>query len=393
MKRIVFLSFYFTPDLSAGSFRNSSLADELALKAKNDNIIIEVYTTFPNRYKNYRINPEKFEIKDNLIINRISIPDHNGGMLDQIFSYFRFYREVLIQNRGKKISLVYASSSRLFTAFLGYKLAKKNNVKLYLDIRDIFVDTINDVLKSRLIKFIISPVLKKIERDTFNYATHINLISAGFENYFQSFTKSKYSFFTNGIDSQFIDKSNISESAYKERNIKTIVYAGNIGEGQGLEKIIPDLAFKLKGKFQFKIIGEGGTKSVLNDKINKLNLDNVELLDPVRRTELFDIYKEADFLFLHLNDYPAFRKVLPSKIFELATLDKPILAGVSGYAAQFIKNEISDSFVFNPCDVDSVFNFLISCEDNKVSHRQNFIQKYRRDIINSEMSKSILSYV
>mgnify|MGYP006982238303 CR=1 FL=1 len=40
-----------------------------------------------------------------------------------------------------------------------------------------------------------------------------------------------------------------------------------------------------------------------------------------------------------------------AEIFELATFRKPILAGVSGFSAQFIKDEINNSFVFNPCDL------------------------------------------
>ena len=71
-------------------------------------------------------------------------------------------------NRGKKADLVFASSSRLFTAFLGIKLAKKNKAPLFLDVRDIFVDTMSDVLKPSVFKPIIILLLKHIENKTFN---------------------------------------------------------------------------------------------------------------------------------------------------------------------------------------------------------------------------------
>ena len=61
----------------------------------------------------------------------------------------------------------------------------------------------------------------------------------------------------------------------------------------------------------------------------------MQIIDPVSRSDLFDEYKNADVLFLHLNDYAAFRKVLPSKIFEYAATGKPILAGVAGYMQNF----------------------------------------------------------
>ena len=148
MKRIVYLTFYFQPDLCAGSFRNSPLAIELANQAKNKEILIEVYTTLPNRYSTFDIDAPEYEEQNNLKIHRITLPPHKSGMIDQVFSFLKFYREVTRLNYGKKADLIFASSSRLFTAFLGYRIAKKLKIPLYLDIRDIFVDTMNDVFKS-----------------------------------------------------------------------------------------------------------------------------------------------------------------------------------------------------------------------------------------------------
>ena len=54
MKRIVYLTFYFKPDLCAGSFRNSPLAIELSNQANLKNVIIDLYTTLPNRYNTFK---------------------------------------------------------------------------------------------------------------------------------------------------------------------------------------------------------------------------------------------------------------------------------------------------------------------------------------------------
>ena len=53
--KILVLSFYFPPDLSAGSYRMSGLVDELLSTSKD--IEIDVFTTTPNRYKSYK--PQK----------------------------------------------------------------------------------------------------------------------------------------------------------------------------------------------------------------------------------------------------------------------------------------------------------------------------------------------
>jgi len=393
MKRIVYLTFYFKPDLSAGSFRNSSLAMELAAQAKSENAIIDIYSTMPNRYSTFKAEALKYEVFENIQIHRISLPPHKNGMSDQVVSFWKFYREVIKLNKGKRANLVFASSSRMFTAFLGYKIAQKSKALLYIDIRDIFVDTMNDVFKSKMLKTFVMPILKYIENKTFSYATHINLISGGFKGYFTKYQNTKLTYFSNGIDDLFLNKSNEKESSKINNDKKVIVYAGNIGEGQGLHRIIPLAAKKLDKDYKFLIIGDGGAKQLLKEELLKYNVTNVDLLNPIGREELQKVYNNADYLFLHLNDYLAFRKVLPSKIFELATFSKPILAGVSGYAAEFIKNEVSNSFVFEPCNSDSLVGYLENSKIDSNINRIEFINKFKRSRINFEMSESILSYL
>ena len=392
MKRIVYLTFYYEPDLCAGSFRNTPLAIELAKQAREKDIIVDVYTTLPNRYSTFEQSAPEFEEIGNLRIHRISLPPHKSGMLDQVLSFKKFYSEVLNLNENKRADLVFASSSRLFTAYLGFTIAKKSSATLYLDIRDIFVDTMSDVFKSKILKLGILPLLKLIEKRTFNYAKHINLISGGFKSYFSKFTNTEFTFFTNGIDEEFLKTTPTLEKSEKVDFRKTIVYAGNIGEGQGLHKVIPQAAKELGSEFEFIIIGDGGTKKLLQDEIENLSISNVVLEKPVNRKELQGIYSNADYLFIHLNDYPAFRKVLPSKIFELATFGKPIIAGVSGFAAEFIKNEVSDSFVFEPCNAKQLIDFLKSDIASNTIDRKGFKLKYRRSNINNLMAESILSY-
>lgn len=388
-KRIVFLTFYFEPDLCAGSFRNSPLAKELAKQALKKDAIVEVYTTMPNRYSSYDETADKFELFNNLIVHRIQLPKHKSGMIDQIKSFWVYFKKVLNMNKGKKADLVFASSSRLFTSFLGAILSKRNKSILYLDIRDIFVDTIQDVLKLKFLRILILPLLKKIEDWTFSKANHINLISPGFSKYFKNYKNVNYTEFTNGIDVEFLNfKPN-----KKNSEPKTIIYAGNIGEGQGLHKIIPRTAKIVGGEFKFIIIGDGGARFHLENEIKKLNLTNVEILNPISRFELFKFYDKAEFLFIHLNDYPAFEKVLPSKIFELATFNKTIIAGVGGYSAQFIKNEISNSFVFNPCDYNALSKYLREFKEAEIIDRRDFIEKYRRNVINRNMASSIINYL
>lgn len=389
MKKILYLSFYFEPDLCAGSFRNSPLARELA-KQLMETCTIDVITTVPNRYSSFSADAPQEEQHGNLRIRRVVLPFHKSGFTDQIISFYHYYREVKKQVKDTKYDIVFASSSRLFTAYLGYKIASKRNIPLYLDIRDIFTDTLNDVITNRLVKFFLLPVLRKIEAIVFNYAIHINLISAGFSGYFSKYTRPQYSYYTNGIDQEFIQPSTFEELL--SSSPITITYAGNIGEGQGLHKIIPQAAKMLGNGYHFKVFGDGGARKYLEEAIEKEKLINVSIEKPVKRAELLEIYKRSHYLFMHLNDYAAFEKVLPSKVFELGAFPRPIIAGVNGYARQFINENINDAILIKPANAEELVD-KIRIFDYKIIMRDSFIERFRRENINREMAKSILTYL
>lgn len=382
--KILYLTFYFEPDLCAGSFRNTPLVKELSSMLTNDDII-HVVTTMPNRYKSYTENAFEYEIRGNIEINRIKLTQHKSGFIDQALAFRKYFFEALHIVRGRKYDLVFASSSRLFTAFLGRVLSRNKHIPLYLDIRDIFVDTMDDVLKNKLLKFPIIQSLKLLERYTFAGANHINLISGGFKPYFERFKETRFTYYTNGIDLDFL-KTPPSECLPNSQYI--ITYAGNIGEGQGLHKIIPQASKLLGNRYLFRIIGDGGMKKAIVDKVKELGVANVEFYDPVSREKLIQYYKDTHFLFLHLNNYKAFEKVLPSKIFEYGALDKPIIAGVGGYAADFIKKNLNNYILFSPGDIEGMI-YQLKSFTFRYEKRTFFCENFDRRQINKLMAKSI----
>lgn len=388
--KILFLTFYFEPDLCAGSFRNTSLFKALILQLKSTDTI-DVITTHPNRYDSYKVKAENLEKRgENVKINRIRIPNHNSGLMGQIKSFKVFYSEALKIAKQEKYDLVYASSSRLFTAFLGSKLARKNKAKLYLDIRDIFRESVVEIFKNPIVKTGLDLFLRPIENYTFKRANHINLVSKGFKSYFLKYTECSYTYFTNGIDAVFLEpKPNIVK---KEIKVRTILYAGNIGEGQGLHIILPKVAKEFTSQFQFIIYGDGGAKQKLVTAIEEESIKNIEIRNPIDRKLLIEEYQKADFLFLHLNKYKAFERVLPSKLFEYGAFDKPIIAGVGGYAAEFLKEYMTNTVLFAPGDT-ATFIDAINKYEYTIGLRESFIKKFSRKSINAVMAKSIIESV
>lgn len=386
--KLLILSFYYQPDLSAGSFRTTALVEALLERLPAD-AHIDLITTLPNRYSSFSSEAPALEEHPRLTIRRVALPAHKSGMIDQAKAFLVYASAARKIVRKQHYDLVYATSSRLMTASLGALIARKKQTPLYLDIRDIFVDTIKDVLPKKMIWFL-KPTLSLLESYTIKSATKVNVVSEGFLPYFKArYPKQQYSTFTNGIDTEFLT-AQPTEHFSTPNPILDIVYAGNMGEGQGLHNIIPSLAKQLEGKVRFRLIGDGGRLGVLKQALASEGCTNVELLNPVKREQLIEVYQSADVLFLHLNDYDAFRKVLPSKVFEYAALGKPIWAGISGYAANFVSEYIENSAVFAPCDVAAGIKSLETL-NILTRPRHAFVERFARGRIMREMSKDVLS--
>ena len=385
--RILVLSFYYPPDVGPGPLRAKSLVE--ALKRQDENVFIDVMTTMPNRYHSMNIDAQKFEKGNKLAIHRFELPEHHSGMIDQAYAFTRYFFNVLKKIKNQEYDVVVATSSRLFTAVLGAFIAKRKNAKLFLDIRDLFADTMKDVLEESPAKILL-PILRFLERWTFRSANKINVVSGGFLPYVNKLQlECDVTVYTNGIDQSFISR------AFKKDHINhnpVLLYAGNLGQGQGLDVILPIAAKTLNKKYSFKIVGDGGKRKELEKRLSSNDIKNVELLNPVARAKLISLYKEADILFLHLNDFNAFKKVLPSKIFEYAATGKPILAGVSGFAAEFLCEKVPGAFVFEPNNVEQMEKALEKLMVGPGYYdRSDFVDEFMRDNVIGKMANEILS--
>ena len=111
-------------------------------------------------------------------------------------------------------------------------------------------------------------------------ATGVNAVSEAFFKYYKNvgMDVSRWSFYPNGVDELFINiDSNIQRIKNHNNRKKTVLYVGNIGKGQGLEIIIPQVAKRLEDKCNFLIIGDGVMKQSLEAYIKEHSISNVKI--------------------------------------------------------------------------------------------------------------------
>ena len=388
--KLLFLTFYYSPDLSAGSFRSTALVRALVEQLPPGSEI-DVVTTLPNRYRTFTVDVAGVERAGPVTVHRIALPRHRSGMADQSRAFLAFGRAAMAIATRTRYDAVFATSSRLMTATLGSIVARRARVPFYLDVRDIFVENISDVLP-KPVSLGLRPALAAVERFAFSRADHINLVSRGFAPYFERrYSQARYSFHPNGVDDEFVAMSLApARPPASDGGPLTILYAGNIGEGQGLNLVLPELAVRLRGRARFRVIGDGGRRAALEAALAAHGVSDVEILPPVARDRLVQEYAAADVLFLHLNDYKAFERLLPSKIFEYAATGKPVWAGVGGYAAHFLREKVENAAVFAPCDVDAA---EAAFHELRLTHtpRRAFVERFSRATISAAMATEIIA--
>jgi glycosyltransferase involved in cell wall biosynthesis len=353
MKRILILSYYYPPDLSAGSFRVEAMVEAL-FETSDAPIEVEVLTTTPNRYSSFESGSGDGPRRPGLTVHRLNVPAHTGGFVSQVRGFGRFFRQALrwvrdARQRGQHYDQVVATSSRLMTAFLGAQVARVLKAPLFLDIRDIFTESIRDVYRGG-VGAVLFRAFSLVERYTLRRARRVNVVSEAFRRYFESrYPGLELTVHTNGIDDVFLLEDWSAHYRLPERPF-WVLYAGNVGVGQALSQLLPQLAKAMEGEAEFYVVGDGTDRVALDAGLASEGVANVKVIPPVSRAALLEHYHRADVLLLQLNDLPAFERVLPSKLFEYAATGKPILAGVRGYAREFLQAHVDGVSFFEPND-------------------------------------------
>ena len=246
-------------------------------------------------------------------------------------------------------------------------------------------------LKNKIIFYLLNFFIPFIERYTFNKANVINIVSPGFRDYFKNNNygeKAEFQTYTNGIDDLFLNNTEVNVKRINKPK-RQIIYAGNIGLSQSLDKTLPYVAKKLQETHEFHIYGDGAGKHNLLSKIKTNDSQNIFLHEPINREKLVDIYKKSDILYFQLADLDAFLRVIPSKLFEYSVYGKPIIAVVEGYSKSFVLSKLDGCYVAEPNNIESIVDTINKINPDQLFERKDFIKRYSRRNINDKMSSSI----
>lgn len=383
--RFLALSYYYPPDIGPGAFRSAAVVEALRDRLRPGDSL-DVVAMQPHRLVAARAAEGGWK-EEGFALHRVRAPSDGTNSMGAAANFAAYSAAVLRHTRGRRYDVVYASSARWMTAALGARVAARIGAPFYADIRDI-ISTDVAAVYPRLSR-VATPLLRRLESYVLSRATGVSLVSPAFARYLgPRWPGHTWDIVPNGIDAE-VAKFDFGIGSVRQPLERVILYAGNVGHGQALHKIVPALADRLRERHRFVVIGNGSAHSRLAAAVR--HLPHVELCAAVPRSRLLARYAAADVLLVHVDRTAAFDLVLPSKLIEYAATGKPILAGVSGYAAE-LATQIAGTSVFPPCDAGAAAAALARLPSATFS-RTAFIKAYERKSQASALAERIMSLI
>ncbi len=344
--KILYISQYFPPEMGAPSARVYELSRRWAAQGNE----VTVLTAFPNHPNG--IIPEEYqglkylkEEKDGIRVIRTYIyAAPNKGFLRRSFSYFSFALSAVFLGTGKvgKPDVIIGTSPQFFVVVAAYIISKIKGAPFVFELRDFWPESIVQLglLKNRLI----IRILEAVEMHLYHKAAHIIGVVDSFKTVLmkRGIAEDKISIIKNGVDLDLFRNIFDQDALKTEIDLKgkfVIGYIGTHGLAHALDKVL-EAANLLKEEedIHFLFVGDGAKKEELVQKSRQLNLPNVTFKEKATKKEVVSYYALTDALLVSLRKIDLFLNALPSKLFEIMAMNKPILLSVDGEARQLIES-------------------------------------------------------
>ena len=164
--------------------------------------------------------------------------------------------------------------------------------------------------------------------------------------------------FSNQAKTNWRHEHGINEDAF------LLVYAGIIGHAQGLEILVKAASMLSKNpRIHFLILGSGPLREDLIAKATELELKNITFAEAVGKSRMPEILACCDASIIPLKKLDLFKGAIPSKIFEVLAMKKPILLGVDGEAKELFITQGKAGIYFTPENCDELVRGILDLSD------------------------------
>lgn len=350
--RILVITQFFSPDITAAAFRMSETVDILLRRGCE----VRVVTSYPHKSNDPVVDPKHAIAED--LVKRVKLsPVGNGGL----FSYLRHYLSFMVGAFAKGVGLwsgrwcpdvIWVTSPPLFSGLAGMLLGRLLRCPIVLDIRDLWPDSAVSAGQlsygGRAYR-----VGQRLESLLYRRADAITCVSAPMAEYLKARASCSVTVVYNGVQGNEISNQRPAAAPYPR-----ICYAGNLGRVQGLEMLLTSFAGLCKDPkydgWKITFIGSGANKKALKQCIEAMPelSQRVDLLPPMSKSSVARYLRESSILFLNLKADKVFSLTIPSKLFDYMLAGRPILGGITGQGKDILM-ETGGNIAFEPSNTSS----------------------------------------
>ena len=371
-KHILVISQYFYPE----QFRINDICTEWVKRGYK----VTVITGIPNYsqgkyYDGYSLLKKRKETYNGIEIIRLPLIPRGNNAIMLALNYLSFVVSGFFWKLFTHIKADYVfifEVSPMTQALPGVWYAKKRKIPCYLYVQDLWPESVQ-IITGITNKKIIGAIGHMVD---YVYA-HCTKIFTTSNSSVKSIANrgvpiKKIEYWPQYAEDFYLPIENIGIQVISNDDAFNIIFAGNIGNAQGLD-ILPKTAALLKEdglnkKIRFNIVGDGRYKEALIELVNTNNvLDMFNFIPKQPATRIPELMADNDAAFLCLTDSPLFAMTIPAKLQSYMACGIPIIASADGETEQIIIE--ADAGVCSPAsDAQKLAEMIV--ELSSKSHEQ-----------------------
>lgn len=350
---ILFLTHYFPPEVNAPASRTYEHAKRWV---RQPDTKVTVVTNHPNHprgvlYPDYRNQWITREVIDGIHVRRVkSFLAANAAMIRRTFSYLFFMGAAVIGAIPvRNVDVVIATSPQFFCAVAGWLVSRLKGKPFVFELRDLWPDSI--VTVGAMKANVLVRWLEKLELFLYRKAALIVVVTDAFrENLIRRGIPARLIVVVkNGADLTFFSPRPRPPELAEKLGVNgkfVAAYIGTVGMAHAVESIVEAAALlQANLGIVLLIVGEGALKKRVEELVKEKRLTNVQVLPGVGKSQVRDYYALTDLNLVTLRNRPLFLTVIPSKIFEIMAMGRPILSSVHGESRQILEQAGTAEFV------------------------------------------------
>lgn len=336
--RILFFTHYYTPEGNAPATRVSALAERW-VKAGHEVTVITCAPNVPNGivYEGYENKRTEETINGVKVVRVKTYLAANKGAVKRMLNFVSYFVSALWAALWmKKADVVIATSPQIFCGYAGVWYKRLKGAKLVTEIRDIWPESMGAV--GAKIPALAYKALEMIERAMYRSCEALVTVGEGYRQRLieKGVDEKKISIVMNGTDLETYSPREKNRELLKAHGLEgkfVVSYIGTVGMACGLEVVL-EAAKKVPENVAFVIVGDGAHRVQLEEAAK--GLKNVVFTGRQPKSSMPDWVSSSDANLVHLKKTELFTTVMPSKIFESAGCQRPIIMGVDGFAKKLV---------------------------------------------------------